>query len=125
MDTAPVYRSYAVQTVQSRTDLAPVRDAVQTELPQPSQSVAATGETVEPTLDPARRPPDPLSSETRRELAKQVAVDEPTRSLVFKTVDQRSGLTVRQIPDEAILKLRAYVQRVTQDEAQRELAREA
>jgi hypothetical protein len=37
-----------------------------------------------------------------------VILDPPTRDLIFRIIDVRSGQVVRQVPDEALLRIRAY-----------------
>ncbi|MFD1704453.1 hypothetical protein ACFSCV_15705 [Methylopila henanensis] len=40
---------------------------------------------------------------------RRVEIDAATNSLIFRTVDIATGVTVQQTPDEARLRLRAYI----------------
>jgi uncharacterized FlaG/YvyC family protein len=40
-------------------------------------------------------------------------VDRDSKTLVYRVTDQRTGEVVSQVPDEVLLRLRAYVQAVT------------
>jgi hypothetical protein len=50
-------------------------------------------------------------------IRRHVEIDPKTRDVVFETVDEKTGRVIRQLPDEAMLKLRAYVRelRVAED----------
>lgn len=74
------------------------KDAVATELPA-SKNVAATNAVarVRNDLQPA---PDSTSH--------QVVLDRAANSIVYQVVDNRTSLVVRQFPDEAMLRRRAY-----------------
>lgn len=75
-------------------------DAVRTDL-APSQSVTATAPS-------GALRNDAPSVGNRTELAREVIVDPAAREVIYRVVDVRSGRVVRQIPDEALLRLRAY-----------------
>lgn len=45
----------------------------------------------------------------RRELERQVEIDPDTQALVFKKVDIQTGNVVEQVPEEAILRMRASI----------------
>ena len=90
-------------TLKSATGLAPlsdpradpsIRNAVATDL-APSRTVTAA-------TDAARTvPADP--SRTR-----EIVLDPHSREVIYRVVDVRSGRIVRQVPEEAMLRLRAY-----------------
>jgi hypothetical protein len=72
--------------------------AVTTQLP-PSQSVTAADVS-------ARVRNEPQTSGDR--LSHQVIVDRDAASMVYQIVDNRTSLVVKQYPDEAMLRRRAY-----------------
>ena len=76
-------------------------------------------------LDPATTSPDlPASkavtasnatTETRNDTpstAHEVVIDPATREVIFRVIDVRSRQVVRQVPDEALLRARAYAQAI-------------
>ena len=75
------------------------KDAVATELPA-SQNVAATNAVARVRND-SQRAPDSSTSH-------QVVLDRAANSMVYQVVDNRTSLVVRQFPDEAMLRRRAY-----------------
>jgi len=78
-----------------RPDAAPVREAVPANL-SPAQSVTAA----------------PKATETRAEdtsHVRKVILDAQSREVIYQVLDAGSGRVLRQIPEEATLRLRAYV----------------
>ena len=75
------------------------KTAVRTELP-PDKTVNASDAVV-----PARN--DPQGDPTR--LSNQIVIDRAAAELVYRVVDNRTSLVVRQFPDEARLRARAYL----------------
>lgn len=78
-----------------RLDAAPVREAVPASL-SPAQSVTAA----------------PKAVETRAEdtsHVRKIILDAQSREVIYQVLDAGSGRVVRQIPEEATLRLRAYV----------------
>ena len=73
-------------------------EAVQTQLP-PSQSVTAPDSTVKPRNDSGAR------NDT---LSRQISIDRAADQVVYKLIDSRTSLVIRQFPDEALLRSRAY-----------------
>jgi flagellar protein FlaG len=57
-----------------------------------------------------------LESALREVVERNITVDPRTRELVFQTISKETGEVVRQIPDEAILRLRAYVRDLVEAE---------
>jgi hypothetical protein len=49
-----------------------------------------------------------LDAYLRAALRRDVEIDPATREIVTKVVDEGTGEVVRQMPDEALLRLRAY-----------------
>ena len=95
MDTGLSIRSSNVTTPTAnvRLDVPAVREAVTTEL-SPAQSVTA-----------APKAPEVRADETVR----KVILDAQSREVIYQVLDVGSGRVVRQIPEEATLRLRAYV----------------
>ena len=73
-----------------------VDHAVATELPA-RQSVTPTDASVRARVDAAKAT-----------LSNQVVIDRAAASIVYQVVDSRTSLVVKQFPDEAILRRRAY-----------------
>ena len=92
----PVGAPVATLVVQPASNTAD--DAVATQLP-PSQSVTAADVSAR-----VRNDPQP-SGDT---LSHQVFVDRDAASVVYQVVDNRTSLVVKQFPDEAMLRRRAY-----------------
>jgi hypothetical protein len=89
--------SVAASYVEPASDAA--RTAVPTQLP-PDKAVTAPDASL-----PTR---NDVQTETDR-LSRQVVIDRAAAEIVYRTVDSRSGLVVRQFPDEARLRTRAYL----------------
>lgn len=85
-------------------------DAVATQLP-PSQSVTAADVSARIRNQP-QAPNDTLSH--------QVIVDRDAASMVYQVVDNRTSLVVKQFPDEAMLRRRAYFRTLDMVKAERE-----
>jgi hypothetical protein len=101
MDTGLSIRPTAGGVAQAtlvRPEPAPARQAVATEL-APAQSVTAGAESAS-----ARNQPTPQQARQDR----QLILDMHSREVIFRVVDTNSGMVVRQVPDEALLRLRAY-----------------
>lgn len=81
----------------SRPDPAPVRQAVATELAAPKAVTAAN--------DAARAPGADLQ---KTNLTREIFIDAQMREVIFRVIDERSRRVVRQVPDEALLRMRAY-----------------
>ncbi|BCJ91624.1 hypothetical protein IZ6_23590 [Terrihabitans soli] len=120
MDAALSYRAmYPQPPAMPRAEAAiPVRHAIPTDLPQPDKSVPAL---VEHSAQDgtASRPranaelPRPLSDEVLREIEREVEhefeFNKEAKTLVFTKRDGGNGQVLQQIPDERLLKIRAYV----------------
>lgn len=85
---------------------AAARSAVPTELPA-HKSVTAANSTI--TAD--------TQSDNDR-LSRQVVIDREAAEIVYRVVDNRTALVIRQFPDEARLRARAYLR--TLDDARQE-----
>ncbi|MEN3347290.1 MAG: hypothetical protein V7632_925 [Bradyrhizobium sp.] len=82
--------------------------AVPTELP-PSQSVTAPEPVTRVTIDP-----NAVAASLSNQAASaavttnQVIIDRDARAVVYQVVDNRTNLVVKQYPEEAVLRRRAY-----------------
>ena len=72
--------------------------AVATELP-PRQSVTAVNANVRARVD---------ANVPNASLSNQVVFDRAAASIVYQVIDSRTSLVVKQFPDDAILRRRAY-----------------
>jgi uncharacterized FlaG/YvyC family protein len=91
----------ATQTGAVRLDAAPVREAVATHL-APSQTVTAAAKTSQTRQDPLQ------SGSADASYVRKIILDAHSREVIYQVVDVKSGRVVRQIPDEVLLRLRAY-----------------
>ena len=89
------------QAFASRPEPAPVAQAVATELP------AAKAVTAVSPAASALGLSDPYEY--------QVLVDPATHDIIYRTVDERSRQVVRQVPDQALLRMRAYARSLAVD----------
>jgi flagellar protein FlaG len=93
----------------ARTDVAYTVRGVETEL-TPHASVQQPGESEPIRFD--QRHPGPaaaLDAAFSDFVRRKIEIDPNTRDMVFQLVDRDTGRVIRQTPDEAILRLRAYV----------------
>ena len=101
----PVGAPAVAQVVRPQPDAA--RHAVETDLPPPKSTTAAEAATT------PRNNPQPDTSH----LSNQVVIDRAAGAVVYQVVDNRTSLVVRQYPEEARLRARAYLR--AEDEAKR------
>ncbi|MGN6411999.1 MAG: hypothetical protein ACTHK9_11255 [Nitrobacter sp.] len=92
--------------------------------PAPSATVAAVASQLPPS--PSVTAAD-VSARVRNEprattdtLSHQVIVDRDAASMVYQVVDNRTSLVVKQFPDEAMLRRRAYFRTLDMVKAERE-----
>ena len=90
--------SAGAHPVVDRVPSAPVAQAVATDL-SPAKTVTAA-ESAQPLRNDTARSPDNYQH--------TVVLDPATQDLIFRVIDVRSRQVVRQIPDEALLRMRAY-----------------
>ena len=100
----PVGAPVAAPIVQPISEAA--HNAVATELPA-SQSVAAVDAGVRTNLD-SDAVHVSISSAAVSTQSNQVVIDRDARSIVYQVVDTRTSLVVKQFPEEAVLRRRAY-----------------
>src|ERR1044072_1761408 len=115
MDTGLAVRptTGATQTSIARPDPAPVRQAVATDL-APAQSVTASSN-----AEAARH--DAQSAQDSN--VRKIIIDAHSREVIFQVVNAESGRVVRQVPEEAMLRLRAYTRAIAQGQTPNEAAR--
>ena len=92
----PVGAPVAAPIVQPIREAA--KQAVKTELP-PSSSVTAVDAGVAVRYD---------SNVVSRSMSNQVMIDRDAASIVFQVVDNRTSQVIKQFPEEAVLRRRAY-----------------
>ena len=100
---APVSAHNAPQRV------GPIAGAVRTELP-PEASVQQVAEVEAVRFDPSDGAHDraKLDAALRDMIDRRITIEPKTREVVYQTINRESGEVIRQIPDEALLRLRAY-----------------
>ena len=116
MDTGLAIRPTAgtAQAPIVRPDSAPVREAVATDL-APAQSVTAAAGASAPRHDTA---PAVQDGNVRK-----IILDAHSREVIYQVLDVSSGQVVRQMPDEAMLRLRAYTRAVAEGQTPNEAIR--
>jgi flagellar protein FlaG len=111
MDTGGIAKNPALTapTAPARADLLHSARGVATELAQDA-AVQQTGESEAVRFDRSRTAPGAALDAALSEFIKRnIEIDAKTREVVFQTVDAETGRVIRQLPDEAMLKLRAYL----------------
>jgi len=101
MDTGVTIRpaaNVAAQGYAPATVASPDPATTPTDLPAPKAVTASTATTE------TRNDPTPTTHE--------VLIDPATREVIFRVIDVRSRQVVRQVPDEALLRTRAYAQAI-------------
>jgi hypothetical protein len=92
-------------TAPVRAEPAPAQQAVASELP-PEKSVTAP---------PKARAADDQSADSRSARAREVVIDNETQQVIFRARNVQSGEVVWQVPEESLLRLRAYVRSLDHD----------
>ncbi len=92
-------------------------DAVRTDL-APSKSVMAL-----PAGSAVRS--DMPNAGNQADTTREVIIDPAAREVIYRVIDVSSGRVVRQIPDEALLRLRAYTRALAQGETPARLLAQA
>lgn len=118
MDTGLAVRptTGATQASIVRPDPAPVREAVATDL-APAQSVTASNGAEASRHDTAHAAQDAH--------VRKIILDAHSREVIYQVLDATSGRVVRQIPEEAVLRLRAYTRALTEGRSPNEAAARA
>ena len=89
-----------------RPEAAPVRSPVATTL-APSRSVTAANDSTRSTGHDAARN-GRQQHKTQQQLTREIVFDSQTRAVIFRVIDERTGEVDHQLPDAALLRLRAY-----------------
>jgi hypothetical protein len=112
MDTGLVVKAAvgAVHADYARPAPAPVQQAVPTDL-SPGKSVTVASEVTAPRND-MPRPQDTFTHD--------VLLDPQSREVVYRVIDVRSRQVVRQIPEEAFLRMRAYSRAIASGQSPQE-----
>lgn len=84
------------------------RNFAPTEVP-PSSTVAPAPEVPNHLLDGAKSNPSDVS--------RNVTIDPGTREVVLQAISKQSGEVVRQVPDQALLRIRAYAREMRRESA--------
>ena len=93
--------------VADRVPSAPVAQAVATDL-SPTKAVTAA----ETALAARNQPYSPSASS--ESFQRDVILDPATRDVILRVVDVRSRQVVRQVPDQALLRMHAYARALAQ-----------
>lgn len=111
MDTGSIARPapMAAPGAPLRVDTLASAGAVRTDLP-PDASVQQPAAVEAVRFDPTDGAQDraKLDAALRDMIDRRITIEPKTREVVYQTVDKESGEVIRQIPDEALLRLRAY-----------------
>lgn len=102
--TTPVPKAPAMSEQSVRTDV-PVRAAI-SEAPKDEGSRLETGSASDRRESAGKRG---KGSSRDHELDQKIEIDDATKTLVFKKIDLQSGDVVRQVPEEAMLRMRALI----------------
>ena len=107
----------AAPVAPARVDILAAAGAVKSQL-APEAAVQQASET-----PPVRFAPNDgadfsasLDLALREVVERNITIDPRTRELVFQTISKETGEVVRQVPDEAMLRLRAYVREMREAE---------
>jgi hypothetical protein len=91
-----------------RPSSVPIQHAVATEL-APGKAVSAV-----PNIPSLRQ--DPLAAQDAQ--SRVTLIDPATREVIFRVMDTRTHQVVRQMPDQALLRMRAYAKALQRGETQ-------
>ena len=111
MDSGSISRPTPVPALNApqRTDTLAAAGAVRTELPVES-AVQQVNEVEAVRFEPSdgARERAALDRALRETIARRIDIDPKTREVVHQTVNRETGEVLRQVPDEALMRLRAY-----------------
>jgi hypothetical protein len=99
----------------SRSNALPPPGAIKTELP--AQATVQQAAAPQKLAEGIRR----AAPDSAPELSRNVTIDTETQELVFQTI--HDGEVVRQVPDKALLRMRAYTRELREAEADAESER--
>lgn len=111
MDSGAIARpgTIAAPTAPQRAEILASAGAVRTELP-PEAAVQQAGASATVRFDPSDGSLEraALDEALQRVIHRRIVIDPKTREVVDQRVDSETGEVIRQVPDEAILKMRAF-----------------
>jgi flagellar protein FlaG len=111
MDTGSIAKPAAVAAPNApqRVNMPASAGAVKTEL-APEASVQQVPEAAAVRFDPSNgaQARAALDAAIRDVIERHIEIEPKTREVVYQTVDTESGEVIRQVPDQALLRLRAY-----------------
>ena len=105
-----------LETAQVRPEPIPARGAVVTDL-APSQSVVAAANVAAARNDSERASEQPTTHD--------IVIDPAAREVIFRVVDVRSNRVVRQVPDQAMLRMKVYSRAIARGETPSEAVTKA
>jgi flagellar protein FlaG len=92
-----------------RTDTLVASGAVRTELPPEAAVQQVSGiEAVRFEPSDGARARAALDAALREVIDRRIMIEPKTREVVYQTIDRESGEVIRQLPEQAMLRLRAY-----------------
>jgi uncharacterized FlaG/YvyC family protein len=111
MDTALTSKppAPAATTAFVRPDVQPVREAVATELAAPKAVTAVTNAVSGNTATKASAND---VAQRAAPFTREILIDPQSREVIFRVIDVRSRQVVRQVPDEALLRMRVYTRAI-------------
>ncbi|WP_046868311.1 hypothetical protein [Microvirga massiliensis] len=117
MDSGSISKPFSAAVLNAPQRIEPLASvgAVKTELP-PEESVQQVAETAAVQLTPSEGAMRHarLEQALQRTIEKRLVDDPRSREPVQQSVDAETGRVVRQVPDEALLRIRAYVQEMSE-----------
>ena len=96
---APARSDHLAAAGAVRTELAPEAAVQQVDNPPAVRFAPSEGADFRASVEAA----------LRDAVERNIVVDPQTRDLIFQAISKETGVVVRQVPDEAMLRLRAYV----------------
>jgi flagellar protein FlaG len=111
MDTGSIARPSPISALNApeRVDTLAAAGAVKTDL-APEAAVQQVHEIGAVRFEPSEgaEARAKLDAAMREVIDRRIEIEPTTREVVYQTIDRETGEVVRQIPDEALMRLRAY-----------------
>jgi uncharacterized FlaG/YvyC family protein len=111
METGSITRPSPIPALNApqRTDTLAAAGAVRTELP-PEAAVQQVNEAEPVRFEPTDGARERAAVERALQdvIKRRIEIEPKTREVVYQSVNQETGEVVRQVPDQALLRLRAY-----------------
>jgi hypothetical protein len=107
-----------------RADALVAAGAVKTEL-KPEAAVQQVREVEAVRFDPTNEIASraALDQAIRETMSRRVVLEPKTREVLFQTVNEETGEVVRQVPDEVLVRLRAYVRELREKDESSDVRR--